>query len=156
VLDELALIAPRTKRHLRFVVIEIISNPGSHAQARRVPAERSWLHAALSGPERPCSTAAMRRCLRAEALARRVLALGGIYVPIRLGQSPTGATRRLVGRYRPWPETHRQPMDSHLPRTGFDRGRVFDPAKSLGTAMHARELGTMWQTRDATLLQPRY
>jgi len=99
-LDLLDGLARRDGRHVRFIVLQIVNDPtvgpdaGSAVAMGQAPT--SLLPLGLTGPATILLRTRVARGLNAsEALARRVLTLGGIYVPVRLGQSPTGATAPL-------------------------------------------------------------
>lgn len=85
---------------VRFVVLQITSDPdlAMPIEPTTVAPERimRWLPAGIAGPARTLLLARQARGLNAtEALARRVTSLGGAYVPVRLGLSPTGASAPL-------------------------------------------------------------
>jgi hypothetical protein len=101
VLDLLDGLAKRDGRHVRFVVLQIVNDPSvrpdeSGSAAAMDQAATLLLPLGLTGPATILlRTRAARGLNASETLARRVLALGGIYIPVRLGQSPTGAAAPL-------------------------------------------------------------
>ena len=94
-LDVLHAIAARDGRAVRFIVIQISSDPG----LTRAPARLgggSVIPRGLAGPVVTLlRTRDARGAAATAALARRTAALGGLYVPIRLGFSPTGESAPL-------------------------------------------------------------
>lgn len=102
-LDALDGAARRHGRQVRFVVLQLVNDPdagmdGARATARKTPRETPWslLPRGLTGPATVLlRTRDARGVSASEALARRVVALGGAYLPVRLGQSPTGRTAPL-------------------------------------------------------------
>jgi hypothetical protein len=90
VLDQLVLQAG--SRRMRFVVLEIVSDPDMMHRDRGP----GWVPLGVSGPEAILFRSRDARGIyAAQALARRVKALGGVYVPIALGRSATGRTAPL-------------------------------------------------------------
>ena len=102
-LDALNAVARRNQRRVRFVVLQLVNDPdagwdGVHAAAWDTSRETLWslLPRGLTGPATVLlRTRDARGVSASEALARRVAALGGAYLPVRLGQSPTGRTAPL-------------------------------------------------------------
>ena len=106
-LDALNAVARRHGRPVRFVVLQLVNDPdagmaGEGAATRdaphEAPRETPWslLPRGLTGPATVLlRTKDARGVSASEALARRVVALGGAYLPVRLGQSPTGRTAPL-------------------------------------------------------------
>jgi hypothetical protein len=87
-LDALDGLARQKNYPVRFIVLQIISDPDLAMPVEPVtPApERPmrWLPAGIAGPGRTLLLARQARGLYAtEALARRVTSLGGTYVPVR-------------------------------------------------------------------------
>ena len=162
VLDELVRLAPTAKRHVRFVVIEIISDPSvGRASIDSTEPKRLWLPRGLVGPGAVLlHSRDARGAYAAEALARRVLALHGIYVPVRLGQSPTGATaplgwslsplaRRLIDAQ--WSPACREMI---LNAAGFSTSVQALRPTNVDTVL---ELGTMWRTQGCQVVgDPRH
>jgi hypothetical protein len=91
-LDVLHESAQRENIPVRFVVIQIIGAPPveiSNMQSSAMPR-------GLFGPlVTLLRTRDARGAAATEALARRVATLGGVYVPLRLGISPTGQSAPL-------------------------------------------------------------
>ncbi len=106
-LDALDAAARRHGRRVRFVVLQLLNDPdtgmgGDRTMAQDAPHETphetpwSLLPRGLTGPATVLlRTRDARGVSASEALARRVVALGGAYLPVRLGQSPTGRTAPL-------------------------------------------------------------
>lgn len=99
-LEVLDAAARRDGRPVRFVVVQIVSDPESRPDGfgatERMAGGEALLPRGVTGPATLLLRTRGARGLQAtEALARRVLALGGRYVPVRLGLSPTGATAPL-------------------------------------------------------------
>jgi len=102
-LDALDAVARRNERQVRFVVLQLVNDPdagrdGISAAAWDTSRETPWslLPRGLTGPATVLlRTRDARGVSASEALARRVVALGGAYLPVRLGQSPTGRTAPL-------------------------------------------------------------
>ena len=98
-LDALDGIARRHSRRVRFVVVQLINDPNSgFGKGSDMFQETSWslLPRGLTAPATVLlRTREARGVSASEALARRVLTLGGSYIPIRLGRSPTGRTAPL-------------------------------------------------------------
>ena len=98
-LDALDGAARRHGRPVRFVVLQLVSDPDAGmGGARAETGETPWslLPRGLTGPATVLlRTREARGVSASEALARRVVALGGTYVPVRLGRSPTGRTAPL-------------------------------------------------------------
>lgn len=101
VLDELDGAARAAGRPVRFAVIQIVSDPDIGPDGEALPGAKGASSAALlplglTGPaEVLLRSRAARGAYASAALARRVASLGGAYVPVRLGRSPTGATAPL-------------------------------------------------------------
>jgi hypothetical protein len=93
VLNALALL-PTEGQHIRFVVIEIVSDPDAgHPPPKGAPLPPLG----LVGPGAALlNSRGARGTYAAQALASRVEALGGAYVRLQLGQSPTGASAPLA------------------------------------------------------------
>ncbi|HEY0203354.1 MAG TPA: hypothetical protein VGC15_04310, partial [Acetobacteraceae bacterium] len=98
-LDALDGAARQHGRRVRFVVLQLVNDPDAGmGGARETPRETPWslLPRGLTGPATVLlRTRDARGVSASEALARRVVALGGVYLPVRLGQSPTGRTAPL-------------------------------------------------------------
>jgi len=102
-LDALEAVARRNERQVRFVVLQLVNDPdagrdGIRATAWDTSRETPWslLPRGLTGPATVLlRTRDARGVSASEALARRVVALGGTYLPVRLGQSPSGRTAPL-------------------------------------------------------------
>ncbi len=97
-LDVLDGTARRHGRAVRFVVLQLVNDPlaGSGLLAKKPETLWSLLPRGLTGPATVLlRTRDARGVSASEALARRVVALGGAYVPVRLGRSPTGQTAPL-------------------------------------------------------------
>ncbi len=91
-LDVLAEVARRDKTPVRFIVLQIIGA----APAPRETLGGSPLPRGLWGPlDTLLHTREARGAAATEALARHTAALGGVYVPLGLGFSPTGQTAPL-------------------------------------------------------------
>jgi hypothetical protein len=91
-LDVLDEVARRDQMQVRFVVLQIIGAPPMPP----VMHQASLLPLGLSGPlVTLLHTRDARGAAATTALARRTAALGGIYVTLRLGVSPTGQTAPL-------------------------------------------------------------
>lgn len=107
-LDALDGVARRHGRPVRFTVLQLVNDPDagsggagsapSRETLRQTPQETPWslLPRGLTAPATVLlRTREARGVSASEALARRVVALGGAYVPVRLGKSPTGRTAPL-------------------------------------------------------------
>ncbi len=103
-LDALDGVARRHGRPVRFIVLQIVNDPDAGSDAaggapsHQAPYETPWslLPRGLTGPATVLlRTREARGVSASETLARRVVALGGAYVPVRLGRSPTGRTAPL-------------------------------------------------------------
>ena len=99
-LDALDGVARRHGRSVRFIVLQLVNDPdaGSDAADGIRAHETPWslLPRGLTGPATVLlRTREARGVSASEGLARRVVALGGAYVPVRLGRSPTGRTAPL-------------------------------------------------------------
>jgi hypothetical protein len=102
-LDALDAVARRHGRRVRFVVLQLVNDPDAgmgsvRATPHETPRETPWslLPRGLTGPVTVMlRTRDARGVSASEALARRVVSLGGAYLPVRLGQSPTGRTAPL-------------------------------------------------------------
>ena len=98
-LDALDDAARRHGRPVRFVVLQLVSDlDAGMGGARAGTHETPWslLPRGLTGPATVLlRTREARGVSASEALAWRVVALGGGYVPVRLGRSPTGRTAPL-------------------------------------------------------------
>ena len=97
-LDKLDGVAKRHGRPVRFTVLHLLNDPeaGAAGTAPKGPAPWSLLPRGLTGPATVLlRTREARGVSASEALARRVVGLGGAYVPVRLGRSPTGRTAPL-------------------------------------------------------------
>ena len=99
-LDALDGVARRHGRPGCFIVLQLVNDPdaGSEAAGGVPSQETPWslLPRGLTGPATVLlRTREARGVSASEALARRVVALGGAYVPVRLGRSPTGRTAPL-------------------------------------------------------------
>jgi hypothetical protein len=92
VLAALAETAQRDKLAVRFVVIQIIGAPPSVREMTPVSMAPRGIMAPLAALLR---TRTARGEDATEALARQTALLGGTYIPIRLGFSPTGRTAPL-------------------------------------------------------------
>lgn len=96
-LDALDGAARRHDRAVRFVVLQLVSDPDAGSDTPP-PVLTPWslLPRGLTGPAAVLlRTREARGVSASEALARRVVTLGGTYVPVRLGQSPTGRAAPL-------------------------------------------------------------
>jgi hypothetical protein len=91
-LDVLQEAAQRDKIPIRFVVIQIIGAPPVEMPSMRSAAAPRGFFGPLVTLLR---TRDARGAAATEALARRVATLGGVYVPLRLGISPTGQSAPL-------------------------------------------------------------
>ena len=85
---------------MRFVIVQLVNDPqaGSGGMRPATGQETVWslLPRGLTGPATVLGrTRDARGVNSSSALARRVLALGGTYLAVRLGQSPTGRTAPL-------------------------------------------------------------
>lgn len=98
-LDALDATARRHGRRVRFVVPQLVNDPNAGMGDVRIGNnETPWslLPRGLTGPATILlRTQEARGVSASEALARRVVALSGVYVPVRLGRSPTGRTAPL-------------------------------------------------------------
>jgi hypothetical protein len=99
-LDVLDGLARQKDYPVRFVVLQIISDPDLALPvepAATAPGRpMHWLPAGIAGPVRTLLLSRQARGLNVtEMLAQRVTALGGTYVPVRLGLSPTGESAPL-------------------------------------------------------------
>lgn len=97
-LDVLDGAARRHGQPVRFVVLQLVNDPRAGSGAPPEDPETLWslLPRGLTGPATVLlRTREARGVSASEALARRVVALGGAYVPVRLGRSPTGRTAPL-------------------------------------------------------------
>lgn len=102
-LDALDAVARKHGRRVRFVVLQLVNDPDAGMGSARAGAhetlwESPWslLPLGLTGPATVLlRTRDARGVSASEALARRVVSLGGAYLPVRLGQSPTGRTAPL-------------------------------------------------------------
>lgn len=96
-LDALDGAARRHGRAVRFVVLQLISDPDNGSDTPQTPATPwSLLPRGVTGPATVLlRTREARGVSASESLARRVVALGGTYMPVRLGQSPIGRAAPL-------------------------------------------------------------
>ena len=96
-LDVLEGTARRHARPVRFVVLQLVNDPNAGVAPASAPLSPwSLLPRGLTGPATVLlHTRNARGAAASEALARRVVSLGGAYVPVRLGRSPTGRTAPL-------------------------------------------------------------
>lgn len=97
-LNALDAIARRHSIPVRFMVVQVVSDPeaGSPVPPLSWTSPWDWLPRGLTGPATVLlHTRDARGVAASEALARQVAVLGGKYVPVRLGRTPTGQAAPL-------------------------------------------------------------
>ena len=152
VMEVLDGIARRRHVVVRFIVLQIVSDPDL-TRAPMPGTGWSWMPRGLIGPMATLlRTRDVRGRTATETLARRTEAMGGIYVPIYLGISPTGATAPLSWALSPvarhvidaqWTEDCRRALLADIGLTDAATARSGDfkmmlAAKPCPPSAHAR------------------